>query len=151
MNTESTITEFVSRPKVHRLPFLSSAMIDKNTVDKANLRRNYKSSIVVISGIAIFVVAFSFYQYKIHIDNRNVQLLANFNNDDEAKLALLLNANEPASNGTSDSSVYINESDGVIIGNFIQFHRDDADIETASSSKVENKSGHDLMSILNKF
>jgi hypothetical protein len=144
MNSEAIMHEFVSRPKVNRLPFEParsnfdfSYILDKDIIKWALL------------GMSSLVLLFVVYQYI------NSLLVRPSSHIDDARLMELINAPADPVNiaKPSDSTLYFRDSEGVIVGNMIRIA---SESEKMIPDKVYNSNGNvstesELLSILSKY
>lgn len=144
MNSEAIMHEFVSRPKINRLPF-------EPVRSNFNFARLLDGEIIKWSllGMVPLVLLFIIYQY---IDSLLVRPSSPMDDD---RLMELINAPADPVNiaKASDSTLYFRDSEGVIVGNMIRIA---SESEKMIPDKVYNSNGNvstesELLSILSKY
>lgn len=140
MNSEAIMREFVSRPKINRLP-LPPARVSFNYTNILD-DKIVKSSLGIAAAFAVLLII---YQYV-----SELFVTTSPPADDKYLLELVNSSMEPVR--ASESTLYFRDSDGFIVGNIIRIA---SESEKTIPDKVYSTSGatteSELLSILSKY
>lgn len=143
MNSEAIMHEFVSRPKINRLPFESP----RSSFNFAGALGDEIIKWSLLGGLALAIL-FVIYQYGSDFLTRPSQNL------DDARLMEVVNFSADIAK-SGDSTLYFRDSDGVIVGNMMKIA---SESEKMIPDKVYGNSGNanattesELLSILSKY
>jgi hypothetical protein len=141
MNMKVTMDDFVSKPKVNRSPFSSArSQGGEFNFDNYIVWRSLLAFVVA----ALLIVAFVGYKYGMVSSE-----VSTLSPDDMRLMALINSSGDVAKN--SNSSIYFNDDDGVIVGQMVRVDSESKKTTPDNSAVIVTEpTKSDLLVILSK-
>lgn len=136
MNSEAIMHEFVSRPKVNRLP-LPPTHSYSNILDADVI----KWSLWLLGSLALFFIV---YQYSSGLIMRKAPIA------DDARLMEVVDSYADIAK-PSDSTLYFRDSNGYIMGSMVSITTESAKITPSRVYNNDTSTESELLSILSKY